>query len=306
LNGNGPSVEKLEKQLRVLQRRLERSEWHRADLESQHDRDQHLYRRLQTDLEAAQARLVHSEKMASLGALTAGIAHEIKNPLNFINNFASLIKELLDELEVATDPDERRALLADLKANASVIEAHGKRADDIVRSMMQHASGKSAERRSVLINELVEEYVTLAYHGKRAHRPEANAAIELDVDKNVGELMIVGQDIGRVLVNLINNAFDAVSERADDGEAGYEPKIRIATSRESGHVVIRVSDNGRGISAELEKQIFEPFFTTKPTGQGTGLGLSLSYDIVTQGHGGTLTVESEEGVGSTFEVRLPA
>jgi signal transduction histidine kinase len=243
--------------------------------------------------------------MASLGALTAGIAHEIKNPLNFINNFASLLKELLDELEAEADPDEQRALLADLKTNASVIEAHGKRADDIVRSMMQHASGKSEERRSVLINELVEEYVTLAYQGKLALLPETNAAMELDVDKNAGELMIVGRDIGRVLVNLINNAFDAVSERADGGEAGYEPTIRIATSREAGQVVIRVSDNGSGISAEVEERVFEPFFTTKPTGQGTGLGLSLSYDIVTQGHGGTLTVESEEGVGSTFEVRLP-
>jgi len=305
LNGNEPSVEKLEKQLRVLQRKLERSEWHRADLESQHDRDQHLYRRLQADLEATQARLIHSEKMASLGALTAGIAHEIKNPLNFINNFASLLKELLDELEAEADPDERRALIADLKTNASVIEAHGKRADDIVRSMMQHASGKSAERRSVLINELVQEYVSLAYQGKIAHRPDSNTAIELEVDKDAGELMIVGQDIGRVLVNLINNAFDAVSERADDGEAQYKPTIRIATSREAGQVVIRVSDNGNGISAEVEGRVFEPFFTTKPTGQGTGLGLSLSYDIVTQGHGGTLTFESEEGVGSTFEVRLP-
>jgi len=305
LSGNGPTIEKLEKQIRVLQRKLERSEWHRADLESQHDRDQHLYRRLQADLEAAQAQLIHSEKMASLGALTAGIAHEIKNPLNFINNFAALSKELLDELEEETDPDARRALLEDLKTNASVIESHGKRADDIVRSMMQHASGKSEERRSVLINELVEEYVSLAYHGKRAHRPEANAAIELDVDKDAGEVTILGQAIGRVLVNLINNAFDAVAERADGAEAGYEPKIRIATLREAGHVVIRISDNGSGIPAEVEKHMFEPFFTTKPTGQGTGLGLSLSYDIVTQGHGGTLTVESELGVGSTFEVRLP-
>jgi signal transduction histidine kinase len=258
------------------------------------------------ELRATQAQLVHSEKMASLGALTAGIAHEIKNPLNFINNFASLLKELLDELEEAEDPDERRTLVADLKQNASVIEAHGKRADDIVRSMMQHASGKSGEKHPVSINEMVEEYVHLAYHGRRAQRPQAHAAIEWEAGADVGESMIVGQDIGRVLVNLVSNAFDAVVGRAERGEAGYEPTIRIATSREAGHVVIRVSDNGVGISDDVSKRIFEPFFTTKPTGQGTGLGLSLSFDIVTQGHGGTLTVQSEEGAGSTFEVRLPA
>lgn len=258
------------------------------------------------ELRATQAQLIHSEKMASLGALTAGIAHEIKNPLNFINNFASLMKELLDELEEAADPDERRALVADLKTNASVIETQGKRADDIVRSMMQHASGKSEERHSISINMVVEEYANLAYHGKRAQRPDTHAEIVLDAGVDVGELMIVGQDIGRVLVNLVNNAFDAVIERADGGEAGYEPTIRIATSLEAGHVVIRVSDNGAGIPDDIRKHIFEPFFTTKPTGQGTGLGLSLSYDIVTQGHGGTLTVDSEAGVGSTFEIRLPA
>ena len=213
--------------------------------------------------------------------------------------------ELLDELEEETDPDERRALLTDLKTNASVIETHGKRADDIVRSMMQHASNKAEARHPVLINELVKEYVNRAYQGKLARLPQTNAAIEFDLDEDAGELMIAAQEMGRVLVNLINNAVDAVSERADGGDVGYEPRIRIATSREPGHVVIRVSDNGSGIVAEVTGRVFEPFFTTKPTGQGTGLGLSLSYDIVTKGHGGTLTFESEEGAGSSFEIRLP-
>ena len=179
------------------------------------------------ELRATQAQLVQSEKMASLGALTAGIAHEIKNPLNFVNNFANISRELVDELDEVTDPDERKEILSDLKANASKIEEHGKRADAIVRSMMQHASGKEEEKRPVLINQMVEEYVNLAYHGKRALRPDANATIERDFSDDVGELTIVGQDIGRVLVNLINNAFDAIFERADTGKAGYEPQKRV-------------------------------------------------------------------------------
>lgn len=258
------------------------------------------------ELRATQAQLIQSEKMASLGALTAGIAHEIKNPLNFVNNFASISQELVEELEEEEDPEEREAILADLRANAAKIEEHGKRADSIVRSMMQHASGKKEERRPVAINQMVEEYVNLAYHGKRAQRPDANATIERDLGDDVGELSIVGQDMGRVLVNLINNAFDAIFERADSGEAGYEPTIRIATKRKKDRVVIRVGDNGGGMPEEVKGRIFEPFFTTKPTGSGTGLGLSMSYDIVTQGHGGQLIVESEEGVGTTFEIQLPS
>ncbi len=258
-----------------------------------------------TELRAAQAQLVQSEKMASLGALTTGIAHEIKNPLNFVNNFAQISQELVADLEEEEDPAEREVILRDLSANAAKIEEHGKRADAIVRSMMQHASGKEEERRPVVINQLVEEYVNLAYHGKRALRPDANATIERDFGDDVGELTIAAQDIGRVLVNLINNAFDAIFERADSGENGYEPTIRIATSREADCVVIRVSDNGGGIPEEVKKHIFEPFFTTKPTGSGTGLGLSMSYDIVTHGHNGQLTCESVEEEGSTFCIRLP-
>ena len=258
------------------------------------------------DLRAAQAQLVHQEKMASLGALTAGIAHEIKNPLNFINNFAALTRELVGELEEETDPEEIEALLADLALNAAKIEEHGKRADGIVRAMMQHARGGSRERETVDLNALVAEYVDLAYHGKRAQTPDFNAEIEEDLDAAVGKVEVVPQEIGRVLLNLIGNAFDAVYEQAARVNGQYVPTVTVSTRRVGEAVEIRVEDNGPGIAEDVRAKIFEPFFTTKPTGSGTGLGLSLSYDIVTQGHGGALTVEREAGQGVAFVVTLPA
>jgi signal transduction histidine kinase len=307
------SIAQLEKQLRVVQRKLERSDWHRADLENQHDRDQHLYRRLQSDLEAAlmqlraaQAQLVQQEKMASLGALTAGIAHEIKNPLNFVNNFAGLSVELVAELEQTEDADERGALLADLKANAAKIEEHGKRADAIVRQMMEHARIGGGERRAVGVNALVEEYANHAFHGARARRPDFTVDIDLDLDADVGEATLIPQEIGRVLINLLDNAFDAVRERAVVEGPPFRPAVRVATRRSDGAVEIRVEDNGPGIPDAVRARIFEPFFTTKPSGQGTGLGLSLAYDIVTQGHRGTLAVESVGGEGANFRLVLPA
>ncbi len=257
------------------------------------------------ELRATQAQLIQSEKMASLGALTAGIAHEIKNPLNFVNNFASLSQELVDELEDETDPEERAALLNDLKINAAKIEAHGRRADAIVRQMMEHARSGSGERRAVDLNALVEEYVGLAYHGMRARHPAFNVTLEKNPGQNVGEVEIVPQEIGRVLINLLDNAFDAVRERAAEADEPYAPTVSISTRRMDRHVEIRVADNGPGMPEEVQAKVFEPFFTTKPTGQGTGLGLSMSYDIVTQGHGGTLEILSAKGDGSAFVLNLP-
>jgi len=256
-------------------------------------------------LKATQQQLVHAEKMASLGALTAGIAHEIKNPLNFVNNFASLARELVVELKEETDPDEIQAILSDLDLNTKKIEEHGQRADGIVRSMMQHARAGSGEREMVDLNALVAEHIALAYHGKRAQIPDFNAEIERDLGADVGKVEVVPQDLGRVLLNLLGNAFDAVRERAAQVNGQYAPTVKISTRRVGDAVEIRVADNGSGIAEEVREKIFEPFFTTKPTGSGTGLGLSLSYDIVTQGHGGTLTVESEEGEGSHFIILLP-
>ncbi len=257
------------------------------------------------DLKAAQARLVQQEKMASLGALTAGIAHEIKNPLNFINNFAALSRELVDELEEGTDPGESKALLADLKTNAEKIEKHGRRADGIIRSMLEHSRGSSGQRRAIDLNALVAKYVDLGLHGKCAQTVDFNVEIAKDFDATVGQVDVVPQDIGRVLLNLFGNAFDAVYEQAQQAGRSYSPRVVVTTRLLEGQVEIRVTDNGPGIPETVGTKIFEPFFTTKPTGSGTGLGLSLSYDIITQGHGGTLTVDSEEDRGATFIVTLP-
>ncbi|MDX1530011.1 MAG: ATP-binding protein [Rhodothermales bacterium] len=258
------------------------------------------------DLEAAQAQLVQQEKLASLGALTAGIAHEIKNPLNFVVNFAGISRELADDLEGEADPAEQEALLADLKANAAKIEEHGRRADAIVRAMMEHARSGSGERRAVDLNALVREYVGLAYHGARARHPAFTVTLEQRFAEAVGRVEVVPQEIGRVLINLLDNAFDAVRQRAADGDAAYVPTVQVSTRRTDDRVEVRVEDNGPGIPEDTAAKIFEPFFTTKPSGEGTGLGLSLSYDIVVQGHGGALEVESADGGGTVFTVGLPA
>ena len=260
------------------------------------------------ELHEAKDRLVQSEKLASLGALTAGIAHEIKNPLNFINNFAELNEELAEEvLEVleAGDLEEARAILDDLRQNAAIINQHGKRADGIVRSMMQHARSGESRHEPVDVNAFVEEYLNLAYHGQRARVPGFNAELVTDLGADVGTAQMMPQEMGRVLINLLGNAFDAVYEQAQSQNGQYAPVVTVSTRRANGHVEIRVADNGPGIPAEVKAKIFEPFFTTKPTGAGTGLGLSLSHDIVTQGHGGTLAVESAPGEGATFVVTLP-
>ena len=266
-------------------------------------------------LRASQAQLIQSKKMASLGQLTAGIAHEIKNPLNFVNNFAQLSVELADELadELDASPDKRVAeihddlgeILANLKQNAVKINKHGRRADGIVKSMLEHARSTPGERCATDLNVLLDEYVNLAFHGMRVRQQGFRCDIERNYDETVSKLELVPQEIGRVFLNLLNNAFEAVHEKAVKDKGEYRPTVRVSTRQADGEVKIRVCDNGPGIPPDINDKIFEPFFTTKPTGLGTGLGLSLSYDIVTQGHGGMLAVESTEGQGATFIVTLP-
>ena len=262
------------------------------------------YRELEAshaELRRTQDRLVQQEKLASLGQLTAGIAHEIKNPLNFVNNFAELNQELARELRDALsegDVEEAMSVAGDIEQNASFVQQHGRRADAIVKSMMAHAQAGAGQSQAVEVNALVEEHVALAYHGKQTQTPGFEAAVERDYAEDVGTVMAVPQEIGRVLLNLLSNALDAV--------AGTEgPKVQVTTRRDGESVEIQVTDNGTGIPEADRAKIFEPFFTTKPTGEGTGLGLSMSYDIVVNGYGGTLTTESVEGEGSTFVASLP-
>ena len=267
-------------------------------------------------LQKTQNQLIQAEKLASLGQLTAGIAHEIKNPLNFVNNFAELSIDLADELteELREDTSksvndilpELQELIDDLKKNARRIHEHGQRADRIVHSMLQHSRGASSEHVAVNINSLVEEYANLAYHGMRAKDMEFNIEVHQDLDPDAGEVMVIPQELGRVLINLLGNAFYAVQKRSEIEGEDFEPRVAVSTLRRDGTVVIGVADNGLGIPEEVRERIFEPFFTTKPSGEGTGLGLSLSYDIITQGHNGQMHVESKEGEGTTFLISLPA
>ena len=259
------------------------------------------------ELKAAKERLRQQEKLASLGQIAAGIAHEIKNPLNFIANFAEVSDELADELGAAlARGDDVDSLLDDLKQSAQVIRQQSHRVDAIIKSIMAHARGDGAAREAVAFNALVKEHVDLAYHGKRAQMTDFCAEVECDLGEDVGWVEVVPQEIGRVVVNLVGNAFDAMLEHAAHAGETYIPSVRVATRRVGDQVELRVEDNGPGIPEEVRSKIFEPFFTTKPPGSGTGLGLSLSYDIVTQGHGGSLTAESSGGQGAAFVVRLPA
>ncbi len=302
---------------RVQRRRLVRIEREKAqarDLEQAREieRAYHELESTHARLKSTQDQLVHQEKLASLGALTAGIAHEIKNPLNFVNNFAQLTSELVHELraEATTRPDLRVAdvedLLADLELNATKIAEHGKRADGIIRGMLSHARGTTGQREATDLNALADEYATLAYHGARAQQPEVQVQLEKDLDPTVGRVEVLPQEISRVLLNLLSNAFYAVGQVQSNGQAApYVPTVRIVTRRQPGVVVVRVEDNGPGIPDDVRRRIFEPFFTTKPTGEGTGLGLSLSHEIA-QAHGGTLTVERPDGTGTAFVLSLPA
>ena len=267
------------------------------------------------DLKIAQANLVQAEKMASLGQLTAGIAHEIKNPLNFVNNFADLSVELLTELRDVIAPaldgldEDARADADDLSetltSNLQKITEHGKRADGIVRSMLEHSRGASGERRAVDLNELVEEALNLAYHGARAQDQAFNITLERDYAPGIAPITLTPQDITRVLLNLFGNGFYAANQRARAEGPDFAPALKV-TTRDLGQAVeIRVHDNGTGIPPDIRDKLFQPFFTTKPTGEGTGLGLSITYDVVTKQHGGTITVDSALGAFTAFTVTLP-
>ena len=270
-----------------------------------------------THLKSTQLQLVQKEKMASLGELTAGIAHEIQNPLNFVNNFSEVNNELLIEMK---DLIEKENISAEGKQNIEgIVEAvtqnldkikhHGKRADDIVKGMLLHSRNTSGEKEPVNVNLIASEYFRLSYHGLRAKDKSFNAAMETVFDESIGKIHVNPQEIGRVLLNLFNNAFYAVTEKKKHevslGLQNYEPKVTVTTKKLADRVEIIVKDNGMGIPAKILDKIFLPFFTTKPSGQGTGLGLSLSYDIITKGHGGEMKAETEEGKFTEFIIKLP-
>jgi two-component system, NtrC family, sensor kinase len=268
------------------------------------------------ELKTAQASLLHAQKMAALGQLTAGIAHEIKNPLNFVNNFAGLSVELLDELKGTVVPvmagldEDKRAEIDEvvgmLTGNLEKIAEHGKRADGIVTSMLAHSRGSSSERQSVDINSLVEEALNLAYHGARAQDQNFSITLERDLDYGIAPIELVPQDVTRVFLNLFGNGFYAANKRCNqDNDPSFKPSLKVTTRDLGAELEIRVRDNGTGIPPELKDKLFQPFFTTKPTGEGTGLGLSISYDIVTQQHGGTIVVDSRVGAFTEFTIRLP-
>lgn len=260
------------------------------------------------NLKATQTQLIQTEKMASLGELTAGIAHEIQNPLNFVNNFADLNSELMDDLEqeaVAGNIDEMKAVIRDLKENSRKINHHGKRADSIVKAMLQHSRQAKGQAEPTDINALCDEYLRLSYHGMRAKDKTFNADFKTAFDETIGKVPLVSQDVGRVLLNLFNNAFFAVAEKAQTQSADFKPMVLVQTRKEAGWLQIRVEDNGAGIPQAIVDKIFQPFFTTKPTGQGTGLGLSMAHDIITKEHGGTIKAESRIGEGTAFVIHLP-
>ena len=266
-----------------------------------------------SELKSTQSQLIQSEKMASLGELTAGIAHEIQNPLNFVNNFSELSKELLDEMKIELDngnPEEAKEIADDVIQNLEKINHHGKRADAIVKGMLQHSRSSNGIKEPTDINALCDEYLRLSYHGLRAKDKSFNAAMKTDYDETIGNINIIPQDIGRVVLNLLTNAFYAVNEHrvallASHNGNEYQPTVSISTKKMVNKVEITVGDNGNGIPQTIVDKIFQPFFTTKPTGQGTGLGLSMSNDIVVKSHGGKIIVETEEGKGTKFIIHLP-
>jgi signal transduction histidine kinase/ligand-binding sensor domain-containing protein len=283
--------------------RLEREKTQQRELEQAREIE-----KAYTELKATQSQLIQSEKMASLGELTAGIAHEIQNPLNFVNNFSEVSNELIDEMneELAKgDIEEAKAIAADIRQNLEKINHHGKRADAIVKGMLQHSRTSSGTKEPANINALADEYLRLAYHGLRAKDKSFNATMKTDFDETIGNINIIPQDIGRVILNLITNAFYAVTEKKKKLQSGFEPTVSVSTKKQENRIFISVIDNGDGIPQKVLDKIFQPFFTTKPTGEGTGLGLSMSYEIVTKGHQGELRVETREGEGSVFTIVLP-
>ncbi|NVJ85453.1 MAG: histidine kinase [Algoriphagus sp.] len=264
------------------------------------------------ELKAAQNQLIHSEKMASLGELTAGIAHEIQNPLNFVNNFSEVSSELIDEAKEELDTgnqEDAKEILEDLKANLQKILHHGKRADSIVKGMLLHSRSNSGQKEKTDINALTDEYLRLSYHGLRAKDKSFTADFKIELDEGIEPIEIIPGEIGRVLLNLINNGFYAADEKKKElekeGIKDFMPIVWVKTQKIKNGVKITVRDNGKGIPKDIQSKIFQPFFTTKPTGKGTGLGLSMSYDIITNGHGGDLKVTSQAGEFTEFEIIIP-
>jgi len=259
------------------------------------------------EIRKAQEQLIVQDRLASLGTLTAGIAHEIQNPLNFVNNFSDVNTEMIDELqsELKTgNVEEALAISNDIKENEQKINHHGKRADAIVKGMLQHSRASSGKKEPTDINAIADEYLRLSYHGLRAKDKDFNADFKTEFDETIGKIEVVPQDIGRVLLNLFNNAFYAVSQKKAQLNKTFEPTVSVSTKRVGDKVEVSVKDNGNGIPQKVLDKIFQPFFTTKPTGQGTGLGLSLSYDIV-KAHGGEIKVETKEGEGTEFVIQIP-
>ncbi|MFI5160219.1 MAG: sensor histidine kinase [Sphingobacteriales bacterium] len=281
----------------LLNEQKEEIETQRDDLEQALD-----------ELKATQTQLVQREKMASLGELTAGIAHEIQNPLNFVNNFSEVNTELIEEMQEEIGKgnlNDVKEIADSIKQNQQKISQHGKRADFIVKGMLQHSRTNAGEKQETNLNVLADEFLKLSYHGLRAKDKSFNAEMTTNFDPALPKVNVVQQDIGRVLLNLFNNAFYAVNQKQKMSELDYKPEVSVSTSSKGKEVEIRVKDNGSGIPDAIKEKIMQPFFTTKPTGEGTGLGLSLSYDIVVKGHGGKIAVESKEGEGSTFIISLP-
>ncbi len=261
-----------------------------------------------SELKTRQTQLIQSEKMASLGELTAGIAHEIQNPLNFVNNFSEVNAELLDEMQQEIDKgnfEDVKAIAASIKENEQKITQHGKRADGIVKGMLQHSRTNTGERQLVDMNELTDEFLRLAYHGLRAKDKLFNAEMTTHYGPDLPKISVVQQNIGRVMLNLFNNAFYAVNLKAKTAGAGYKPELTVTTLSEHGKVIIKIKDNGNGIPEDIKDKIMQPFFTTKPTGEGTGLGLSLTYDMIVKEHGGSIDINSVEGEGAEFIIQLP-
>ncbi|QKJ29466.1 histidine kinase [Mucilaginibacter mali] len=259
-------------------------------------------------LQATQAQLIQQEKLASLGELTAGIAHEIQNPLNFVKNFSEVSMELIDEMEEELnngDKEEAIAIAGDLKQNLEKIIHHGNRADGIVKGMLQHSRASSDVKEDTNINTLADEYLRLAYHGLRAKDKSFNADLDTHYAPDLPLINIVPQDVGRVLLNLFTNAFYAIHKKKAAAGPDYKPTVSLTTSQADNNVIVVVKDNGTGIPDAIKDKIMQPFFTTKPTGEGTGLGLSLSYDIIVKGHGGKINIDSKEGEGSEFTIQLP-
>jgi signal transduction histidine kinase len=298
-------IEQEQEKLRLIEKQKE-------DLENQvTERTAELKKSLE-DLKSTQTQLIQSEKMASLGEMTAGIAHEIQNPLNFVNNFAEVNNEITAEIKTELEKwipedkrDELNALLDDLAGNQEKIRFHGKRADSIVKNMLLHSRRGGTQREPVNLNALVDEYTRLSYHGLRARDKTFNSDFNIQLDPAITSVDLLQQDFGRVILNLLNNAFYAVHDKSKSAGNEYKPCVEVNTSLANDTVRIEVNDNGNGIPEKIKDKIFQPFFTTKPAGEGTGLGLSLSYDIITKGHGGNMKVESKEGEGTSFIIELP-